>query len=380
MLPATLALGTMPRTIFFDESGYTGGNLRDPDQPYFVYAGVMIEPEDAAQVLARWVASHHIPLGANDEVKVTSLLTSTDARRRVAVVELLSELSPRVSVAIFEKRFCLAAKFFDYVFDPILLPKIELFHGLRFAHFLANLMLLYSRRDGDISQLLDEFADLVNGRDERFARGLPTDLNFRNVTDCVKAIVATHQDAARVHIADARQLAFGRWLLDLTCTGLFTLLMQIEADEPLRVFCDESMPLAADIAIFNRFVNRVDTRPDVLVNDLRLKPINLAEPVSPRKSHLEPGLQLADVVAGSVANAVKNPTDPRSEALAAALNDCRSIWVKADRSYVDAREHRTQINLSLLMLLAMRSVAGEDLFDHIEEFVATRVFQPPPSP
>src|SRR5690348_315071 len=121
----------MTRTVFFDESGFTGRNLRDPDQPHFVYAGVSIEPGDAKRLLHDWVRSNSIPLAANGEVKVKSLLTSPIPRRRDAVVELLSELGPRSSVAIFEKRFCLAAKFFDYVFDPILLPKIEVFHALR---------------------------------------------------------------------------------------------------------------------------------------------------------------------------------------------------------------------------------------------------------
>jgi hypothetical protein len=360
------------RTIFFDESGYTGRNLQDPDQPYFVYAGVMVEPEAAARILDRWITTYDIPRGANGEVKTSSLLTSSNRRRHEAVTALLAEIAPMVSVAIFEKRFCLAAKFFDYVFDPILLPKIELFHGLRFAHFLANLILMYSRRDRALAQLLDEFVALVNRGDPRFASGLPDDLNLRNVTDGIKTLVVTHAGVVHDHVLKARELAFGAWLLDLTCTALLTLLMQIDADEPFRVICDESKPLAADISVFDRFVDNSDVSPDVMLNDLRLRPINLVEPISPRESHLEPGLQLADMVAGSVAYAVKNANEARSGPIAEALEGCRSIWVKTDYSYVDPRQHRAQVNLALLMLLAMRSAQGEDLFDRIEEFVATR--------
>lgn len=365
------------RTIFFDESGYTGRNLQDADQPYFVYAGVMIEPENAARVLERWITTYDIPRGANGEIKASSLLTSTNRRRHEAVSALLSEIAPLVSVAIFEKRFCLAAKFFDYVFDPILLPKIELFHALRFAHFLANLILMYSRRDRVLAQLLEEFATLVNRGDPRFASGLPNDLNLRNVTDCIKTIVVTHAAVVRDHVLEARQLAFGDWLLDLTCTALLTLLMQIDGDEPLRVICDESKPLAADISIFDRFVDNSNVSPDVMLNDLRLRPINLAEPISPRKSHLEAGLQLADLVAGSVANAVKNADHARAGSIAEALEGCRSVWVKTDVSYVDPRQLRARVNLDLLMLLAMRCAHGEDLFDRIEEFVASRSYESP---
>ena len=115
----------MVRTVFFDESGYTGRNLLDADQPYFIYACVAMEPDEANELLNDWVWSNGIPVGANGEVKVTSLMTSTNPRRRDAVVQLLSTIASRTSVAIFEKQFCLAAKFFDYVFDPILLPKSD---------------------------------------------------------------------------------------------------------------------------------------------------------------------------------------------------------------------------------------------------------------
>lgn len=365
----------MTRTVFFDESGFTGRNLRDPDQPYFVYAGVAIEPDEAKHLLDTWVRSNDIPLGANGEVKVTSLMTSTNTRRRDSVAELLSELGPRTSVAIFEKRFCLAAKFFDYVFDPILLPKIGVFHALRFGHFLANLVLVYSNRDQDIPRLLADFSDLVNGRDARFGVGLPADLNLRRPTDCIKAIIARHVDIVRDHVTEAQQLAFGRWLLDLTCSALFGLLMQMEGDDALCVVCDKSKPLAADVTVFDRFVRSTDVHPDIHINDMRLRSLSLVEPITPRKSHLEAGLQLADVVAGSVANVMKYQQDPRSERLAEALDACQTMWVKADRSYVDAREYRTQVNLSLLTRLAERSVRGENLLDDLEEFVESVPFR-----
>jgi len=334
-----------------------------------------MEPDEASELLNDWVRSNGIPLGANGEVKVTSLMTSTNPQRRDAVVQLLSAIASHTSVAIFEKRFCLAAKFFDYVFDPILLPRIGLFHALRFGHFLANLVLVYSNRDQDIPRLLAEFSDLVNGRDTRFGAGLPADLNLRRPMDCVKAIVVRHAELVRDEIAEAQQLAFGRWLLDLTCAALFGLLMQTEGDEELRVICDESKPLAADVTIFDRFVGNADVQADIYINDARLRSLNLVEPIGLRRSHEEAGLQLADVVAGSVANVMKQQRDARSERLAEALEASQTMWVKSDRSYVDARHYSTQVNLSLLTLLAERSVRGLDLFEGLDAFVTSVPFR-----
>lgn len=36
--------------IYFDEAGFTGDNLLDPDQPYFVYAGVAIDENYAEDI------------------------------------------------------------------------------------------------------------------------------------------------------------------------------------------------------------------------------------------------------------------------------------------------------------------------------------------
>lgn len=46
----------MAQTIYCDESGFTGNNLSDLDQPYFVYADVAITPEEATEIKDRTLA------------------------------------------------------------------------------------------------------------------------------------------------------------------------------------------------------------------------------------------------------------------------------------------------------------------------------------
>src|SRR5215203_174490 len=156
------------RSIYFDESGFTGPNLRDHDQPVFVYSGLMIEPGDAAEYLQRWIAKFSVPTGKHGEVKGSSLVTSKTAARLKAMTELVQDLGSHAWLTVFEKPFSLAGKFFEYTFDPILFPKIGVFHALRFPQFIANLVALHARTDAEVEAMLHDFMRFVNKGDSTF--------------------------------------------------------------------------------------------------------------------------------------------------------------------------------------------------------------------
>ena len=40
-----------PRTVYFDESGYTGTDLLNPDQPYFTVASADLDDHEARTIL-----------------------------------------------------------------------------------------------------------------------------------------------------------------------------------------------------------------------------------------------------------------------------------------------------------------------------------------
>jgi hypothetical protein len=60
-------------TIFCDESGFTGQDLLNPDQPYFSYSSVLIDPEEAQQLVAQATADFRL----GNELKVTCPLSLT---------------------------------------------------------------------------------------------------------------------------------------------------------------------------------------------------------------------------------------------------------------------------------------------------------------
>ena len=359
-----------PRTVFFDESGYTGQNLNDLSQPFFVYAGLIIEADAARDYLDAWVAKHRIPRDKNGEVKVTSLITSRDCRRHTAIAELITDLGSAAWVAVFEKSFCLAAKFFEYTFDPILLPKMGLFHALRFPQFLANLVHMYAQNQSAVEQLLTDFAALVRRDTTDFEAALPlVAYDPQDPIDCIRIILANNRRTVIEHVEYSKQLPFGKWLLDLTTTALFTLLMQIGNSTLLRVICDESKPLAADTSAFDALVGRTESV-EYVVNGMRLGTVSLSEPVVPRPSRSEAGLQLADIIAGATAKAVKTLAVGGKSPFGNALDDIRSVKVGADITEVDLQRREAQVNLMLLTALADRSGRGVDLLDGIEDFIS----------
>jgi hypothetical protein len=356
------------RTVYFDESGFTGPNLRDHDQPVFVYAGLMIEPVEAAAYLQRWTSKFSIPLGKNDEVKGSSLMTSKNPTRLTAVTELIDDLGSEAWIAIFEKPFALAGKFFEYTLDPILFPKIGLFHALRFPQFVANLLAVSARADGQVESMLADFMQFVNKGDAAFTAGTAAEFDLNNPLDCIRSILARHRSTVLEHVSDARQLDFGSWILDLTSTALFTLLMQMGDEVPLRVVVDESKPLAANMNIFNKMVDMERGGPEFVQNGMRMGRFSLSESLIPRKSHLEPGLQLADVIAAAAGKIARDGAVKR-EKLAEALDKSHQFWIQGDPLALDWSNASVRLNSALLFHLAERSVNGQDLFEDLEGFL-----------
>ena len=48
------------QTIYFDESGFTGNNLLNLDQPAFVYTSVAIDPQNASRLHNELVSRFHL--------------------------------------------------------------------------------------------------------------------------------------------------------------------------------------------------------------------------------------------------------------------------------------------------------------------------------
>jgi len=100
-------------TMFLNESGYTGPDLINRDQPFFTLASTNVSEGDARSLLTSCFGAR------TQEVKFAKLAKS--ARGRAAIVEFVSALD-RGSFAFFSyhKQFLLSAYLIDFWLEPMM--------------------------------------------------------------------------------------------------------------------------------------------------------------------------------------------------------------------------------------------------------------------
>ncbi|MCK4626402.1 MAG: DUF3800 domain-containing protein [Phycisphaerae bacterium] len=111
--------------VYCDESGNTGPNYLDSQQPFYVLAGWSIPCEklpDVAAVVEK-TRQAHCP---SEELKSTTLLRRPDGVK--AAMEMLRQLGRLHCVPIYvaaEKRFCVAGKIVETFMDPMFNDRVE---------------------------------------------------------------------------------------------------------------------------------------------------------------------------------------------------------------------------------------------------------------
>mgnify|MGYP000376040081 CR=1 FL=1 len=75
------------------------------------------------------------------ELKGTNLLTQKSGKGKEAILEILRHFNGKYKVSIHNKKFALACKFFEYIFEPIIASSSTLFYKNNF-HFSIDLILV----------------------------------------------------------------------------------------------------------------------------------------------------------------------------------------------------------------------------------------------
>ena len=103
------------RTIYFDESGFTGSNLLDGDQPYFAVASTVIKPEEAGNILRE-----SFPAYRGREFKFSNIWRSRRNRDRLPeFARRINSSSNHMFVWWVDKKFAVLCKIIDFLVEPI---------------------------------------------------------------------------------------------------------------------------------------------------------------------------------------------------------------------------------------------------------------------
>jgi hypothetical protein len=359
----------LPATIFCDESGFTGPDLLQGKDLYFSFASVSLSGEEAAELTARLIKDYHVQGG---ELKGRLLLKYAKGRR--AVAEVFHALDGRYRTALFEKRYALAGKFFEYIFEPVLASHSLIFYALRFHLFIANLLYLHFRQKARYAEeIFEQFQEMMRSFDDSSMSILTSKLYLPEmppVLDLVSAFTIANYATVREEIETVVG-STGKWTLDLSSTALQSLLGEwAEVYDVLDVTCDESKPLAASKPIHDLMVGNTTKAYSEIFGDRRRITYNLARPIQFAKSHECAGIQLADVVAAATAAVFESPEngDHDSYRDAAFAGMVRSVVVLPVLDEVDLNEPAVARNYLILKDVVRRSVGHNAILPDAAEF------------
>ncbi len=359
-------------TVFCDESGFTGDDLWDPDQPHFVYAAVSVSEDEAKEIVNSLRSKYRIKSG---ELKATRLLRRGTGKR--AMMELVESLVPRSSVVISHKRYSLAGKMFEYLIEPAISDSNSLFYDIGFHKFVAtSLYMALLFEPTTTSQTFVEFQEVMRSGDisklEVMARSINRD-GMAGFLGQISTFITCNRSALNEEIR-ASEAAGGlpRWILELTSTALMSLLASLSGSDmrPLSVTCDESKPLLSQASVFNGFVGRMDCQSITFDGRPSQVTFNLAHEIKFADSTTTAGLQLADLVAGAAAFSMKRPTDDFAHFWRTTCCDTvHGNSILPDLEQCDLRTERAIVNAIVLGELVDRSIQRQDLLVGMGRFI-----------
>lgn len=363
------------QTVYFDESGFTGNNLLNPDQPVFVYAGVAIAPDHASYLQSEILSRFRIQ---GNELKGKNLVGQNQGRK--AISWLLNEVKDSTCIAVSNKKYALAGKFYEYVFEPVLAPQNSIFYSVDFHKFIATLMyVLFEAKDQYAEDILTEFENLMRTQDvthlEPLLSPIDKDIQLADPLGQILTFTLCHRERIANEIKSLGDVdGIAKWALELTTTSLFWILSYwSERFECVDVFCDHSKPLVAERDLYDVMIGREEkiymklgSRPEAALT------FNLSGPICLVDSEQTPGVQIADVISSSLAYAYKNSADTLSkEWLSLADKMAFGPCILPETSAVDLRHKRPFINGLILHELVDRTIKGNSLFTDMDEFILT---------
>jgi hypothetical protein len=300
------------RTVAFDESGHSGENLLDRQQPIYALAGVCLDEGVANDFVAELLKDRQAT-----ELKFTSLRKGSSGRRLVLDAlksEHLVLENRRLSVS--EKGWFLAGKVIDLLVEPII-PSSAVFYENGMHQLSADWLYFQAAEEVGVErwqEFLKVFVAAARGQGDdkqivmaELAERLQEIQGFEGTTTArVLAPVPASVDYLAKHLS-------GPGAKDQLEPALTALVGHLEAwserlGEPFRVVHDDSKVIEIWVEEIMRWsdprIEPVSIESDVATFRLPL----LATNIEFATSETTPAIQLADILAGAVAWWLKDLT------------------------------------------------------------------------
>lgn len=330
------------KTFRVDESGYTGFDLLNPEQPFQGASALAISDDDAVHLIRE-----HFPKLQAQELKYRAL------SRRVAnhprLLNMLRELHTQFDCITYvcDKRYLLALMFVDYAVEPFYYKRgFDLYEDGR-NYGMASLLYLVGptflgqamydaiftafqrAMKGKSPEAIESLVQAVKKTKWQKLEEILGPIGSYAAPECLQAIITPGVDT------------------DATFIVLQSLISQMEimSEGPYRIEHDQSKSLTTYNALIQKFINH-DAEVEFRVSEISgLKfPLKLAE-VSQVDSVTSPAVQLADVMIGAAVEASKTFAGQRSggldpEEVFSLYQDDQFIHLTPSADFEDQRRFR----------------------------------------
>lgn len=360
--------------VFFDESGFTGPRLLDPAQRFFSYASVAITDDEAWTIINRARENHPVQM---PELKASKLLGSTAGIALIA--EVIEAVEGRYAFVLQDKLLVLCGKIFEYIFEPVFQYDPSLLYRKNLHKFVAMYCFIFFQGQ-EAEEAIRQF--------ERFMRTLdPSEAPLLFNADCLgdiadddpfKMVVQFAQGYRDIIVADNQQMRVdtpdaGKWALDVSIAGLWSLLNHWGATgRPLRVTCDDSKPLRDQVSCLTGGDDDPGIRRalDVSSKDEAFG-WTFAQAIAFGDSRNHPGLQIADLIAGTASRILTQSSNPGLERVRSAMmRHIHAHSIMPDFDYVKLGTREVDVNWIVLMELGQRAAKGIDPQAGLADFYA----------
>lgn len=363
----------MSKTIYFDESGYTGNNLLHQHQSFFSYASIAINHNDALELVVDLKKRYNVQ---GDELKGKNLIKHEKGKRLITeIVELHHQT---IKISISEKKYALACKFFEYVFEPCISDISSIFHEVGFHEFIAAVLFTELKNNNQSAEyILAKFEEVMRNKDLTQLELIFSEKNNNTKSEFLHQIMEFASNSInQIHdeIDSLKNISLGNWILDLTNTSLYSLLCSWGEDfEQMTAICDNSAPLIQtqdSNSIFNQMVGETRKIQDSFFKSGRSMTFNLKEPIQFRNSKETPGIQLADTIAAAAVYMFQNPVDPWTTRWGRLLiKNMAHNSIIPGNIQISKINPQTRRNIDILRELYIRSKNGSSYTEGMSEFI-----------
>lgn len=362
--------------IYCDESGFTGNNLLDDKTPFFAYATVAVNDEEAKVFVEQVLKDYRIQA---NELKFQKLVKYS--RGRQAITHILDSFSTRAKVAVNNKKYNLACKFYEYIFEPTISSQNSIFYNLGFHKFISHVLYLHFEQKSEYAEdIFNDFYSMMRFDNDRDLNYVFCVLNLQDISpplDLIRRFCVRQRETINVELDRLKGTGVGKWILELTNSALFSLLCEWGQEfHQLDVFCDMSKPLQEQMEIFNAMVARKDKIFMEVAGYKHAMSFNLLNVPQMVESQIYPGIQIADIFAGAFCFVCRESSNGNHDAYPKTwmeyLDRCISPYsvMPNNLQCLNIEEIDFKRNYIILEELTARSENGIPLLNEIDVFLS----------